>query len=129
MESIEVFALVLILAMVGVLAFFIINIAKHIDSENKKKAMTKNIFMEEKKEADKKEELKLNPKSIWSFGLGIFGILGFYLLSYIAIVISIFTIQEINKNKEKYKGLGFAIAGLVIGLLGALANIGQYFIN
>ena len=132
MELIEIFALALIFIMIGIIAFFIITVSKHIDSENKKTVINKKIMEEkllEKKEIMENKELVLNPKAIWAFGLSIVGILGLYLLSFIAVIVGILSIKEINKNQHKYKGIGFAIAGLIIGILGALANIGQYLLN
>jgi apolipoprotein N-acyltransferase len=82
----------------------------------------------EKKDSMENKELILNSKAMWALGLGIVGILGLYLLSFIAVVVGILSIKEINKNKEKYKGIGFASAGLVLGILGALANIGQHIL-
>ncbi len=81
----------------------------------------------QEKSTAEKVETKYNQKSIWALGLGIVGILGFYLLSFVAIVVGILSIKEINKDKSK--GIGLAIAGLVIGILGALANIGQHLIR
>ncbi len=76
---------------------------------------------------EKETQPKYSSKSIWALGLSIVGILGLYLLSFIAIVVGILSIQEINKDKTKGKGL--AIAGIIIGVLGALANIGQHYLN
>lgn len=83
--------------------------------------------MENKKENENKEKLEFNTKSIWALGLSIVGILGFYFFSFVAIVVSILSIKEINEDKTK--GYGLAVAGLVIGILGALANIGQHLIK
>jgi len=73
-----------------------------------------------------KVESKYNQKSIWTLVLSIIGIFGFYLLSYVSVVLGIISIREIKKNKEKNKWMTLAIIGLIVGVLGVIANVGQY---
>jgi hypothetical protein len=78
---------------------------------------------EEKSGIEKVGE-KNNQKSTWALVLSIVGIFGFYLLSYVAVVLGIISIQESKKNKGK--GMTLATIGLALGILGVIANVGQF---
>ena len=70
---------------------------------------------------------KVSGYGISSFVLSIVGMLGFYLLSYIAVLLGIYAIIQVKEGQRRLMWLG--IAGLILGILGALANIGQHFIS
>ena len=55
---------------------------------------------------------------------GVVGMLGVYLLSYIAVIIG--GISAYNHHKIKVKGAWVAWVGLILGVLGVLANVGQH---
>ena len=70
------------------------------------------------------QEKKLEPISLLSF---IFGLLGFFGLGALgwgtAIVLSKSGINNIDKEPNKYKGRGFAVAGRVLGIIGLTLTV------
>ena len=70
------------------------------------------------------QEKKLEPISLLSF---VFGLLGFFGLGALgwgtAIVLSKSGINNIDKEPNKYKGRGFAVAGKVLGIIGLTLTV------
>lgn len=68
-------------------------------------------------------EKQIEPFSLIGFIAGLLGLIllftvGFpFLLGSAAVVLSIIGLSQFNKEPEKWKGKGFAIAGLILGLL------------
>lgn len=63
-----------------------------------------------------------------SFILGIIGILGVFLLSYIAFGLGLYTLIQLMEDPEK-KGMhsrSFAMIGLLLGIAGVLVNMHQH---
>lgn len=70
-------------------------------------------------------KVKWSGTAIATLVLGILGFFGLYLLSYASLLVGIGGILDSHTNGKK--GLTMAIVGMVLGLLGVVANIGQHF--
>jgi hypothetical protein len=83
----------------------------------------KKIEKQLKKELVAKDDRKTNGLALTSMILGIvamvlsISIIGL-VSAILALIFGAIGLSQINKNKEKYKGKGFAIAGLVMGIIG-----------
>ena len=65
------------------------------------------------------QEKKVEPISLLSFVFGLLGFIGLGALGWVtAIVLSKSGINNIDKEPNKYKGRGFAVAGRVLGIIG-----------
>lgn len=63
-------------------------------------------------------EQKNHPKAIWGWGLGMIGLFIFGLiLGILAIIFSAQGLKEINQNPDKWTGKGYAIAGIILGII------------
>ena len=70
------------------------------------------------------QEKKVEPISLLSFTFGILGFFGLGALGWgTAIVLSKSGINNIDKEPNKYKGRGFAVAGRVLGIIGLTLTV------
>jgi hypothetical protein len=60
-----------------------------------------------------------NALAIWSFGLGLFTIICCQFLSPVAIILGALALSQIKKNPGQ-SGRGFAVAGIILGILSLL---------
>lgn len=75
---------------------------------------------------------KWHQPSIWAFVLSLAGLLiGMHLLSIVAVIMAGISLSAFGKFKaeELPKGKGLAIAGLVIGILGVIVELGDFMNN
>lgn len=65
--------------------------------------------------AEKKADTKYHWASITSFVFGVLGILSPIVFGLIALTLGLVSLSAIKHNEDRYKGRGYAIAGLVLG--------------